>query len=161
LQRLVKLTLPSTLCVQATYNASSLDPYPPVGSKNALCYQDSADAGNAQCTADCVPVTAFNGTTFYPVVCHIVADMSPALIRKGGHFSADKRHWNKRYESPIKDVSYGSANLRVVKDKPDVNVDGCSRYGACTSCRRWRCRPPWVSTLASLGARKVGHGKLR
>jgi hypothetical protein len=53
---------------QETY-AGSLAPYPPVGSKDlAVCYEDSTGAGNAQCTADCVPVTALNGTTFYPEV---------------------------------------------------------------------------------------------
>jgi hypothetical protein len=59
--------------VQATYTTFSLASYPPIGIKDgAICYQDSADAGNAQCSADCVSVTALNGTTFYPAVCHIV-----------------------------------------------------------------------------------------
>jgi hypothetical protein len=57
------------LRVQATYTLSSLANYPPIGSKGgALCYQDSVEAGNAQCTADCVSVTALNGSTFYPAV---------------------------------------------------------------------------------------------
>lgn len=41
---------------------------PPAGLKHASCWQDSATAGDAQCTADCVSVTADNGTTFYPMV---------------------------------------------------------------------------------------------
>ena len=32
------------LYVQSTYNASRLAAYPPVGAKDAICYQDSADA---------------------------------------------------------------------------------------------------------------------
>ncbi|KAK3348647.1 hypothetical protein B0T25DRAFT_546165 [Lasiosphaeria hispida] len=33
------------------------------------CYEDSPTAGNAQCTYDCVSVTALNGTIFYPMGC--------------------------------------------------------------------------------------------
>ena len=36
--------------------------------QGALCWQESATAGNAACTFDCVNVTALNGTVFYPVV---------------------------------------------------------------------------------------------
>ncbi|PMD60795.1 uncharacterized protein K444DRAFT_629266 [Hyaloscypha bicolor E] len=43
---------------------------PPYGVKQgALCWQDSPTAGDAQCTFDCVNVTAVNGSTFYPVGC--------------------------------------------------------------------------------------------
>ncbi|RFU23608.1 hypothetical protein B7463_g12730, partial [Scytalidium lignicola] len=43
---------------------------PPYGVKQAaLCWQDSATAGDAQCTFDCVNVTASNGSIFYPVGC--------------------------------------------------------------------------------------------
>jgi hypothetical protein len=53
-------------------HSSSLAEYPPVGIKDdALCYEDTDDSGNAQCTADCVAVTALNGSSFYPVVCPI------------------------------------------------------------------------------------------
>ncbi|KIY00718.1 uncharacterized protein Z520_03383 [Fonsecaea multimorphosa CBS 102226] len=40
---------------------------PPVGLKYAYCWESSPTAGDAQCTYNCVAVTAANGTTFYPV----------------------------------------------------------------------------------------------
>lgn len=48
---------------------SSLAGVPPIGVKwSAGCYEDSPTAGNAQCVADCVEVTALNGSSFYPMV---------------------------------------------------------------------------------------------
>jgi hypothetical protein len=35
---------------------------------SAFRWQSSPTAGDAQCTFDCVAVTAANGTTFYPLV---------------------------------------------------------------------------------------------
>ncbi|OAP60094.1 hypothetical protein AYL99_05096 [Fonsecaea erecta] len=43
---------------------------PPVGLKYAYCWESSPTAGDAQCTFNCVAVTAANGTTFYPVGCN-------------------------------------------------------------------------------------------
>jgi hypothetical protein len=48
----------------------SLAPIPPVGSKvGAQCWEDSPTAGNAQCTVDCVSVTALNGSVIFPEGC--------------------------------------------------------------------------------------------
>ncbi|KAH8767158.1 hypothetical protein BGZ57DRAFT_856009 [Hyaloscypha finlandica] len=41
---------------------------PPIGIKDAFCWESSPTAGDAQCTFDCVAVTAANGTTFFPLV---------------------------------------------------------------------------------------------
>lgn len=55
--------------MQQLMDDNSLAPVPPFGVKQgALCWQESADAGNAACTFDCVKVTALNGSTIYPVV---------------------------------------------------------------------------------------------
>ena len=37
-------------------------------SEFASCWQSSATSGDAQCVAECVGVTAENGTSFYPLV---------------------------------------------------------------------------------------------
>lgn len=42
---------------------------PGTGNKaTSLCYEDSAEAGNAQCTDNCVNVTRTDGEVFYPMV---------------------------------------------------------------------------------------------
>ncbi len=52
------------------YVPPSLAESPPIGVKTgAFCWQDSSTAGNAQCTLDCVAVTALNGSSVYPVGC--------------------------------------------------------------------------------------------
>lgn len=56
-------------CLAIVDIVSSLTDVPPVGLKYAYCWESSPTAGDAQCTYNCVSVTAANGTTFYPVVC--------------------------------------------------------------------------------------------
>jgi len=59
----------------------SLAGVPPIGVKfNALCWQSSATAGDAQCTFDCVSVIRADGTSFYPVVSYV------------GHWPEDQRN---------------------------------------------------------------------
>ncbi|KAE9364719.1 hypothetical protein N431DRAFT_431531 [Stipitochalara longipes BDJ] len=54
---------------------------PPVGLKYASCWQSSPTAGDAQCTYECVAVTAANGTTFYPLGCnHTTATATGAPV---------------------------------------------------------------------------------
>jgi len=57
-------------CPQTGNCNDNLAGVPPVGVKtDALCYQDSTTAGNAQCTFNCVSVEKLDGSSFYPVGC--------------------------------------------------------------------------------------------
>lgn len=57
---------------------------PPVGVKTAAkCYQDSATAGNAQCTFDCVLVTKLDGSSFYPLGCSSSSSSGSASSTSG------------------------------------------------------------------------------
>ncbi|KAI3321478.1 hypothetical protein HD806DRAFT_153899 [Xylariaceae sp. AK1471] len=48
----------------------NLAQYPPYGSKDsAVCWQESDNSWNAQCTWDCVAVKLLNGTEIYPQGC--------------------------------------------------------------------------------------------
>lgn len=54
--------------VSPSADDSSLADVPPLGLKYTYCWESSPTAGDAQCTYNCVRVTAANGTSFYPVV---------------------------------------------------------------------------------------------
>jgi len=58
------------LCPTAGNCNDNLAGVPPVGVKTgAVCYQDNAWAGNAQCVYNCVLATKLDGKKFYPVGC--------------------------------------------------------------------------------------------
>src|ERR1700744_4222041 len=68
----------------------SLADVPPVGNKYTYCWESSPTASDAQCTYNCVAVTAANGTTFYPVVSrsniHVTLEgSSPIFSAATGH----------------------------------------------------------------------------
>jgi hypothetical protein len=64
-------------CPQPGNCNDNLAGVPPVGVKvNALCYQDSATAGNAACTFNCVSVQKLDGSIFYPVGCTTASSSS-------------------------------------------------------------------------------------
>jgi hypothetical protein len=59
----------------------SLAGVPPYGVKtDAICWQSNATSGDAQCTYNCVDVTAANGTTFFPLVSLTVKFLRGTLL---------------------------------------------------------------------------------
>jgi len=94
-------------CPQPGNCNDNLAGVPPVGVKtDAFCYQDSATAGNAQCTFNCVSVQKLDGSSIFPVGCSSASSSSStaskttsSASKTASSTSSSGGHWGNTTKS--------------------------------------------------------------